>query len=150
MFDTFYHIVADALCSYRGPQFGKPCHMEPYRIKRQDQNKALRIHTGCTRNTNTQHIHEKTKVLLKDTHLKLHAAQLKQLTQTQTQPVHDLNAFSDPPRNMKATIFHNNKYTYIIISKLHITPEECRENLKHINTIIISQYLNFRKKQQSY
>ena len=42
-----------------------------------------------------------------DTHLKLHATQLKQLTQTQTHPLHDLNAYSDPPRNMKTTIFHN-------------------------------------------
>ena len=80
-----------------------------------------------------------------DTHLKLHATQLKQVTQTQTHPSHDLNAYINPPRNMKATIFHNNGHTNIIISKLDITPEECRENLKHIHTTITSQYLNSRK-----
>ena len=46
---------------------------------------------------------------------------------------------------MKDTIFHNNEHTNIIISKLEITPEECRENLKHIYSTIISQYLNSRK-----
>ena len=48
-----------------------------------------------------------------DTHLKLHATQLKQLTQTQTHPLHDLNAYLNPPRNMKATVFHNNEHTNI-------------------------------------
>ena len=46
---------------------------------------------------------------------------------------------------MKATIFHNNEQTNIIISKPDITPEECRENLKHVHTTITSQYLSFRK-----
>ena len=56
-----------------------------------------------------------------------------------------VNAHSYPPRNMKATIFHNNEHTNIIISKLDITPEECKENLKHIHTTITSQYLSSRK-----
>ena len=58
----------------------------------------------------------------------------KRLTQTQTYPLHNLNKSSDPPRNMKATIFHINEHTKIINSKL--TPEEYRENLKHIYTTI--------------
>ena len=66
-----------------------------------------------------------------DTHLKLHATQLKQMTQTQTHPLHDLNAYSDPPRNMKATIFYNNEHTNIIISKLNIKPEKCRKPQTH-------------------
>ena len=74
-----------------------------------------------------------------DTHLKLHAAQLKQLNQTQTHPLHGLNAYSDPPRNTKVTMFHINEHTNIIISELDITPEEYKENLKHIHTTITSQ-----------
>ena len=31
------------------------------------------------------------------------------------------------------TVFHNNEYTNIIISKLDKTSEECKENLKHIH-----------------
>ena len=46
---------------------------------------------------------------------------------------------------MKATIFHNNKHNDIIISKLDIIPEECRENLKLIHTTITSQYFSSRK-----
>ena len=62
-------------------------------------------------------------------HLKLHATQIKQLTHTQTHPLHDLHVYLNPLRNMKATIFHNNEHTNIIISKPDITTEECRENL---------------------
>ena len=80
-----------------------------------------------------------------DSHIKLHATQLKQLTQTQTHPLHDLNAYLNPPRNMKTTFFHNNEHTNIIILKPDITSEECRENLKHIHTTITSQYLSSRK-----
>ena len=83
-----------------------------------------------------------------DTHLKLHATQLKQLTQTQTHSLHDLNAYLNLPRNMKATIFHNNEHTNIIISKPDITSEKCRENLKHIHTTITSQYLSSTKNNQ--
>ena len=126
-------------------------HMEPYHIKYQYQetaihlNTALLIATCCTRDTSTQHLHDKTKVLPIDIYLKLHATQLQQLTQRQTHPLHDLNAYSDPPRNMKATIFHSNELTSIIISEPDIKPQECRENLKHIHTTITSQYLNSRK-----
>ena len=50
-------------------------------------------------------LHDETKVLSMNTHLKLHASQLKQLIQTQTHSLHDLNVYLNPPRNMKATIF---------------------------------------------
>ena len=33
-----------------------------------------------------------------DIHLKLHATQLKQLTQTETHPLHDLNAYINLPK----------------------------------------------------
>ena len=57
----------------------------------------------------------------------------KQVTQTQTHLLHNLNAYSHPPRNIKATIFNS---TNINISEPDITPEKCRENLKHIHTTI--------------
>ena len=49
---------------------------------------------------------------------------------------------------MKATTFHNNEHTNIIISKPDITPKECRENLKHIHATITSQYLSSRKNKK--
>ena len=88
------------------------------------QNTALQIATGCTQDTNTQYLQDKTKVLPMDTHIKLYATQLKQLNQTQTHPLLDLNAYLNPDRNMKATIFHKNEHTNIIIPKPDITPEE--------------------------
>ena len=61
--------------------------MEPYYIKHQHLKTANHsehsFSTGCTRDTNTQHLHDETKVLPIDTHLKLHVTKLKQLTQTQ-------------------------------------------------------------------
>ena len=126
-------------------------HTELYHIKHLHQETAnhseysFRIATGCTQDTKTQHLHDKTKVLPVDTHFKLHSTQLKQLIQTQIHPLHDHNAYSNPPRNMKATIFDSNEHANIIISKPDITPEECRENLKHIHTTITSQYLSSRK-----
>ena len=125
--------------------------MEPYLIKCQHletanhSNTALRIATGCIRDSNTQCLHDKTKVLPMNIHLKLHAIKPKQLTQTQTHPLRDLNAYFNPPRNMKAAIFYNNENTNIIISKPDITSQECRENLKHIHTAITSQYLSSTK-----
>ena len=79
------------------------------------QNTGLHNVTGCTQDTNTQHQHNKTRVLLMDTHLKLHAIQLKPPTQTQTHHIHDFNAYSDSLTNIKATIFHNNECTNMII-----------------------------------
>ena len=56
-----------------------------------------------------------------------------------------VNVYSDLSRNMKATIFHNNEHTNIIISELDITPEKCEENHKHIYTTIIAQYLSCKR-----
>ena len=41
-------------------------------------------------------------------HVKPHVTQLKQLTQTQTHLLYHFNVHSDPPNNMKVSIFHNN------------------------------------------
>jgi len=54
------------------------------------QNSALRIATGCTRDTNVQHLHEETKVLPLEDHLKLHSSQLRQKTQLPTHPLHTI------------------------------------------------------------
>ena len=91
--------------------------------------------------------HLKIKFYFKLPHLKIlsQATQLKQLTQTQIHPLHEFNAYLNLPKNMKAMIYHDNEHTNIIISKPDITPEECRENLKHIYTTITSQYLSSTK-----
>ena len=62
-----------------------------------------------------------------DTHLKLHAIQLKQLTQTETHPLHDLNAYLNPPRNMKATIFYNRGGQTCLLQEPHTKNEKFKE-----------------------
>ena len=64
-----------------------------------------------------------------DAHLKLHVTQL---TQTKPHPLHHLNVYSNPHRNLKVTNFYNDDHTNIIISysNILVTPEECEENLK--------------------
>ena len=57
------------------------------------QNAALRIATGCTRDTNIQHLPDQTKVLLMSPHLKFYAIQFKQVTQTQTYSLYDFDAY---------------------------------------------------------
>ena len=89
---------------------------------------------GCPSNDDDEHTFDECPsfqwTLIK--HHQLHATQLKPVTQTH--PLHDLNAYSDSPRNIKATIFQNNNHT-IIISKLDSTPKECQEDLEHHLTI---------------
>ena len=69
--------------------------MEPYHIKHQQQETANHsehsfAHYYSTHDTNTQHLHDEISVLPTDTHLKFHATEFKQLTQTHS--LHDLNA----------------------------------------------------------
>ena len=52
------------------------------------QNMALRIATGCTSDTNIQHLHNETNILPLSTHLKLHSSQLRQKSQHPTHPLH--------------------------------------------------------------
>ena len=54
------------------------------------QNTALRIATGCTHDTNTQHLHDETNVLPIHQHLQLHASQIRQKAQHPTHPLHNL------------------------------------------------------------
>ena len=52
------------------------------------QNAALRTATGCTQDTNIQHMYGKTLTLPIHEHLQLHASQYKQKTQHRSHPLH--------------------------------------------------------------
>jgi hypothetical protein len=71
------------------------------------QNAALRIATGCTADTNIQHLHTKTKTLPLSYHLKLHASQLRHKSLLPAHPLHSLTQQTTCPRNKKDTIFLN-------------------------------------------
>jgi hypothetical protein len=53
------------------------------------QNTALRIATGCTKDTNIEHLHSETKILPIVEHLKLHSSQLRQRSQHPNHPLHE-------------------------------------------------------------
>ena len=68
------------------------------------QNAALRTATGCTQDTNIQHLHDKTLTLQIHEHLQLHASQYKLKTQ---HPLHKHTS----TLQAKNTIFNNGRYT---------------------------------------
>ena len=52
------------------------------------QNAALRACTGCTHDTNIQHLHDETNILPIQKHLQLHASQARQKAQYPSHPLH--------------------------------------------------------------
>ena len=107
------------------------------------QNIALRTATGCTADTNTQHLHNETLVLPLQNHLQLHASQIRQKSQNPSHPLHKLIQHENPKRQIKATIFQpNNSYTHIIhTDPANVTSENIKQNLKTIHTSIVQKYL---------
>ena len=75
------------------------------------QNTALRIATGCTHDTNTQHLHDETNVLPIHQHLQLHASQIRQKAQHPTHPLHKMTIHPHTPRLKEQTTFNNINYT---------------------------------------
>ena len=65
------------------------------------QNAALRTATGCTQDTNIQHLHDETLTLPIHEHLQLHASQYKQKTQHPSHPLHKHTTYFNTPRLKK-------------------------------------------------
>ena len=65
------------------------------------QNAALRTATGCTQDTNIQHLHDETLTLPIHKHLQLHASQYKQKTQHPSHPQHKHTTYFNTPRLKK-------------------------------------------------
>ena len=66
------------------------------------QNAVLGTATGCTQNTNIQHLHDETLILPIHNHLQLHASQCKQ--KTPSHPLHKHTTYSNSQR-LKNTHF---------------------------------------------
>src|SRR5881296_2283226 len=107
------------------------------------QNDALRVITGCTSDTNIEHLHKETKTLPLPNHLKLHASQLRQKAQLPIHPLNDLTQQTNCPRKMKETIFQNwNRKTINIDNNLNPpTPESISNNIKTIHTLAVNECL---------
>jgi hypothetical protein len=110
------------------------------------QNKALRTVTGCTQDTNEQHLHEETKVLPIQQHLILHASQLRQKSQLASHPLNKLTNPTKPKRLLKPTIFNNVDYTlnHDVLPNIANT-EIIKNNMTRIHSEIVTNYLDNRK-----
>ena len=86
------------------------------------QNAALRTVTGCTDDTNIQHMHDETLILPIHEHLQLHASQYKQ-----------------------NTILNQGRYTTNIPTDPHtITTTDIKTNMRHIHTSTVCRHLATR------
>ena len=109
------------------------------------QNAALRTATGCTQDTNIQHLHDETLTLPIHEHLQLHASQYKQKTQHPSHPLHKHTTYFNTPRVKKPTIFNNGRYTTNIPTDPHtVTITDIKTNMRHIHTSIVSRHLATR------
>src|SRR4029077_1762601 len=98
------------------------------------KNTALRIITGCTADTNIQHLHNETEILPLRNHLKLHASQLRRKAQLPTHPLHHLTKQNPSRRQMKQTIFENNSFTTNRdTNQTNATTETIKQNIKEIH-----------------
>ena len=109
------------------------------------QNTALRIITGCTSDTNIQHLHNETETLPLPLHLKLHASQLWHKSQLVTHPLHELNHQQIPPRSKKQTIFTDNCYHSLQAYTTPATNDTIKANLKHTHHQLVQLHLTSRK-----
>ena len=102
------------------------------------QNAALKTATGCTQDTNIQHLHDETLTLPIHEHLQLHTSQYKQKTQHPSHPHHKHTTYFNTPR-LKQTIFNNGRYTTNIPTDPHtVTTTDIKTNMRHIHTSIVS------------
>ena len=102
------------------------------------QNAALRTATGCTQDTNIQHLHDETFILPIHEHLHLHASHYKQ-----THNIHHTSytntQHTSTVQSLKNTIFNNGRYT---------TTTYIKTNMRHKHRSIFSRHLATRGKNK--
>ena len=115
------------------------------------QNNALRIATGCTMDTNIQHLYEETLVLPLKEHLQLHASLLKHKFNHLNHPLHVYTPKNPKPgRLIKKTICNNKKGTIEPRLSLYMSPENSIKcNLKTIHSTIVFKYTSVFKPNKS-
>jgi hypothetical protein len=101
------------------------------------QNTSLRIATGCTKDTNINHLHQETKILPVRDHLQLHGSILRQKAQLESHPLHNLTTQNPKSRQIRETIFQNNNFTRNHdLERTNCTNEKIKENCTRIHTEI--------------
>ena len=110
------------------------------RHKQTVQNTALRITTGCTRDTSTQRLHKESTLPIKQ-HLALHASQVRQKAQHTEHTLHQLTLQQHQPRNIKQNIYHKTNYTTNRDTTPRLNHIANSENTKLIHTEIVQSHL---------
>ena len=109
------------------------------------QNAALRACTGCTHDTNIQHLHDETNILPIQKHLQLHASQIRQKAQYPSHPLYKYTTHNNSQRLMKPTTVNNSRYTTNIpTDPCTVTTADIKANMRDIHTTIVSQHLAAR------
>ena len=91
----------------------------------------MRTITGCTLDTNTQHLHSEAKITSNFTH---HNSFKKPPTPLTTQEAH--------PRYKKQSTFNNINYTLNIPSSQNTSHTQIKNNMKTIHTKIVHDYIS--------
>ena len=81
------HILSSSLASTNSNNKRKSCRIA-----------TLRTATGCTQDTNIQHLHDETLILPIHKHIQLHASQFKQKTQYPSHTLHKHTTYVNTPR----------------------------------------------------
>ena len=101
------------------------------------QNAALRTVTGCTQDTNIQHLHDETLILPIYEHLQLHASQYKQNTQTSNSSlIQTYNIL----QHTKALTTDATQQTFPQTPTQSVQ-QTIKTNNRHIHTSIVSRHL---------
>ena len=109
------------------------------------QSAALRACTGCTHDTNIQHLHDETNILPIQKHLQLHVSQIRQKAQYPSHPLYKYTTYNNSQRLMKPTTFNNSRYTTNIpTDPCTVTTADIKANMRDIHTTIVSQHLAAR------
>ena len=105
------------------------------------QNAALRTATGCTQDTNIQHMHDTSHTLAPTAR----RVTIQTKTQHPSHPFHKHTTYFNTPRLKKCTIFNNGRSTTNIPTDPHtITTTDIKTNMRHIHTSIVSRHLAIR------
>ena len=141
-----YKTVTRPILEYAGTIYAPIISDKQLTALQVKENQGLRIATGCTSDTNINHIHDETKILPIEKHLRLHSSQLRQKVSHPDHPLYRLTTQPQPPRLRKKTIFNNNQYTLNIDpDPTHAIDENTiKRNMKTIHTTIVQDHLNNR------
>jgi hypothetical protein len=128
-------------CTVWGPSLAPTNMNELQKI----QNTALRIATGCTKDTNIQHLHDETEILPIKEHIQLHSSLFKQKAFLPTHPSNHLNTPLPNNRFIKQTTFNNHNFTYNIqVEPTTVCEDSINSNCKEIHSTIVRGYLHSR------